>query len=106
MPWESTTWNRLRGSPLPRIGLTVVFLENGHFPDVIILDLALGSDSGFELLRTKRLLRNDKKIKIVVWSRMADRNRDFCELFKVDAYVSKRQGAAALQDALRQLTVH
>ena len=38
---------------------------------------------------------------MIVWSQLEDPNRAICELFKIDAYVSKWDGESALREALR-----
>jgi CheY-like chemotaxis protein len=72
----------------------------GPLPDGIIVDLNLGYDSGYELLRlwhsTPRLL----KIPLVVWSVRGEDQREMCNLFKVTKYVSKWDGEAAFREAL------
>jgi len=72
-------------------------------PDAIILDLAVGCESGYELLRAWHKAKLNSKIHMIVWSHLESRNREVCELFNVDAYVGKWEGAIALRDALRRV---
>lgn len=72
-------------------------------PDGIVLDLDLGYESGYELLRywhsTPRLF----KIPLVVWSVLGPEYRDICLLFKVTSFVSKWEGESALREALTRM---
>ena len=71
-------------------------------PDAIVLDLDLGIDSGFELLRFWHSTPRLSSIPMIVWS-VVEEQRPICELFNINAFVSKWQGAAALREALAQL---
>ena len=86
-----------------QVWLDEVFQGQRPIPDAIILDLAVGSDSGCELLRAWHGANAKSKIHMIVWSHLESRNREICELFNVDAYVSKWEGTTALRDALRRL---
>jgi len=72
-------------------------------PQAMILDLGLGSDSGYELLRFWHSRQSNSKVHIIVWSQFEERNRDVCDLFGVNAYVGKWEGKAALLEALKNL---
>ncbi len=74
-------------------------------PDAIILDLALGCESGYELLRLWHSNRAQAKVHMIVWSHLEERNQQLCELFNIDSYVSKWDGVGALSDALRLVNV-
>ena len=71
-------------------------------PDAIVLDLDLGMDSGFELLRFWHSTPELSKISMIVWS-VVEEQRGICELFKINSFVSKWEGPAALREALAQL---
>jgi CheY-like chemotaxis protein len=71
-------------------------------PEGIVLDLDLGIDSGFELLRFWHSTPRLATIPILIWSVM-DRQREICDLFKVKSFVSKWEGPKALREALAQL---
>jgi len=70
-------------------------------PDVIILDLDLGYESGFELLRfwhsTPEL---SSATRTIVWTALGEEQQEICRLFKVDAIVPKAEGVAALKRVL------
>jgi|ERR1700733_12818848 len=72
-------------------------------PDAIILDLNLGAESGFEVLRHWRTTLSNSEMRLVVWSGLGDHNRELCALFHVDAFVFKWQGENALREALEQV---
>lgn len=69
-------------------------------PDAIVLDLDLGYESGFELLRFWHSTPQISKVPVVVWTILGDQYREICEMFKVSGYVDKGAGAGALRTAL------
>jgi CheY-like chemotaxis protein len=69
-------------------------------PDGIVLDLDMGHDSGFELLRFWYSTPRLATIPVLIWSVM-DREKQICELFKVKSFVSKWEGPKALREELR-----
>jgi DNA-binding response OmpR family regulator len=87
-----------------QVWLEEAFRGERPLPDAIILDLALGCDSGYELLRAWHRANAQSKIHIIVWSNMESRNQELCDLFNVDAYFNKWEGATALRDALRRFS--
>ncbi len=70
-------------------------------PDGIILDLDLGMESGYELLRYWHGSFKLRKIPVIVWS-VIEKQREICELFKVNSFVAKWEGMDALRAALGQ----
>jgi len=85
-----------------------VYLENGlrdegTLPDAIILDLDLGYESGFELMRFWHGNPRLSSIPLIVWTVLGDEQREICRLFKVSAYVSKLEDPARLSEALGSL---
>jgi len=72
-------------------------------PDCIVLDLNLGYESGYELLRYWHSTPRLAQIPIIVWSILGDEQREMCKLFKVDSFVAKWEGAEAFRDALVKL---
>jgi CheY-like chemotaxis protein len=85
------------------------FLEqtlNGseRLPDAIVLDLDLGYESGFELLRFWHSDPRLSKIPVVVWTILGDQYREICEMFKVRGYIDKGSGAPALRKVLGGLS--
>lgn len=76
-------------------------LAGAHpLPDAIILDLDLGYESGFELLRYWHGEPQLSKIPLVIWTILGDQYRKVCEMFKVRGYIDKALGAPALRKAL------
>jgi CheY-like chemotaxis protein len=85
-----------------------VYLEKGlqgetPLPDGIVLDLDLGYESGYELLRFWHSTPGLAKIPMVIWTLLGEEQREICNLFKVNAYVSKWEGIKAFRDALAAL---
>ena len=75
----------------------------GPLPDGIVLDLDLGHDSGYELLRYWHCTPRLSQIPLIVWSILGEEQRTMCNLFKVKLYVGKWEGADAFRDALGQM---
>ena len=72
-------------------------------PDAMVIDLDLGLESGFELLRFWHGSRQLKAIPVIIWTAMGNREREICRLFGVTMFVSKEHGSPALTEALRSL---
>jgi CheY-like chemotaxis protein len=72
-------------------------------PDLIIVDLDLGYESGFELLRFWHGNPKLLNVHLIVWTVMGDEQREICRMFKVNAIVSKVEGASALKRAIEPL---
>lgn len=72
-------------------------------PDAIVLDLDLGYESGFELLRFWHAHPQLMKVPVVVWTILGDQYREICEMFRVSAYIDKAAGIAPLRRALAEL---
>lgn len=86
----------------------VEHLEKGlsgveSLPEGIVLDLDLGYDSGYELMRYRHTSPRLSQIPLIVWSILGEEQRDMCELFKVNRYVGKWEGALAFREALETL---
>jgi CheY-like chemotaxis protein len=75
----------------------------GPLPDGIVLDLSLGYESGYELLRFWHATPRLSKIPMVVWTVREDNQREMCDLFNVTTFVSKWEGEAAIREALAKL---
>jgi CheY-like chemotaxis protein len=79
-------------------------LEGQHpLPDLIILDLDLGYESGFELLRFWHGNAKLSGVRLIVWTVMGEEQREICRMFKVNAIVSKTEGAVGLKRAIEPL---
>ena len=74
-------------------------------PAVMVIDLDLGPDSGYELLRFRHETPAMSNVQIIVWTQLGDENRQICELFKAEFYIPKWKGAMALQEALQAVNV-
>lgn len=85
----------------------ILSLEKGlsgeaPLPDAIVLDLDLGVESGYEILRFWRSSPALSQIPVLVWS-VVEEQREVCELFRVNSFVSKWDGMGVLREALAQL---
>lgn len=69
-------------------------------PDLLVVDLDLGYESGFELLRFWHSHPKVAKIPLVVWTCLGEEQLEICRLFKVNAVVRKSDGVAALKQAI------
>lgn len=72
-------------------------------PDAILLDLDLGYESGFELLRFWHSNPSLNTIPVVIWTVLDGDFGELCRLFKVSAVIPKWQGPEALRNALGEL---
>lgn len=80
-------------------------LEGAHpLPSAIVLDLDLGYESGFELLRYWHGDQRLSQIPLVVWTVLGDQYREICRMFKVSAYIYKGEGPTTLRRVLSQLS--
>jgi len=74
-------------------------------PNLMVVDLAFGMDSGFEVLR---LYKSNKKLstecKVVVWTAMGERQRELCKLLGASHVVCKEDGEKALLKAVMDAT--
>jgi DNA-binding response OmpR family regulator len=87
---------------------TKVYLEKaigaeGSLPDLILLDLDLGHESGYELLRIRYANTRLAKIPVLIWTQLGRENYEVCALFNISGYVAKWEGPAALRDVLVKL---
>ena len=83
------------------------YLEAGlrgesQLPDGIVLDLDLGYESGYELLRYWHSTPGISSIPVMVWSVLGDQ-RAMCDLFKVTSFVGKWEGEEAFCNGLGNL---
>ncbi|MGA8730519.1 MAG: hypothetical protein WB608_17325 [Terracidiphilus sp.] len=90
------------------VGAARAYLEKGlngegPLPDGIVLDLDLGYDSGYELLRYWHSTPRLSEIPVIVWSVLGNDQREMCNLFKVKCYVAKWEGPEAFREALGNL---
>lgn len=79
-------------------------LDGKHpLPDLMILDLNLGYESGFELLRFWHSQARLSSIQVVVWTVMGKEQQELCKLFGVKHVVPKWEGVDALRRAIEPL---
>jgi hypothetical protein len=71
----------------------------------MIVDLDLGYESGFELLRFRHGHPELASMRLIVWTVLGEQQQQICRLFKVDTVVSKTDGVPALKRALEPLVV-
>ena len=76
---------------------------SGPRPDGIVLDLNLGYESGYEVLRFWHSTPELSRIPILVWTVLGDEQREMCKLFKVNGFVAKWEGEKAFREALENL---
>ncbi len=90
------------------IGAARAYLEKGiqgegPLPDGIILDLDLGYESGYELLRYWHATPRLTSIPVIVWSILGEEHAEMCKLFKVNCFIGKWEGGTAIREALARL---
>jgi CheY-like chemotaxis protein len=86
----------------------IVFLEDvvggeKPCPDLLLLDLDFGVDSGFEVLRLYKTHPVLRKCSILVWTVMGKSQLELCKLFGVENVKSKHHGEAALAETLAKM---
>jgi CheY-like chemotaxis protein len=72
-------------------------------PDVVVLDLEFGRESGFEILRFWKSAPALKNVRVVVWTVMGELEQKMAAMFGVEQVVDKADGAKALEQVLRSL---
>jgi len=79
-------------------------IEGKHvLPDVILLDLDLGYESGHEILRFWHGHPKLTGTRMVVWTVMGETQQALCRLFNVTAVVPKWEGSDSLKRMLKSL---
>ncbi len=73
---------------------------HGPLPDAMVVDLDLGLESGFEILRFWYGNPRLKAIPVIIWTVMGDHEREICRCFGVSSFVCKHDGSEALLEAL------
>ena len=86
-----------------KVYLETALNQRQPLPDLIIVDLDLGYESGFELLRFWHGNPALSAIRLVVWTAMGDEQQNICRLFKVNAIIPKAEGIDGLKRALEPL---
>ena len=82
-------------------------IEGKHaLPDLILLDLDLGYESGHEVLRFWHGHPKLTGTRMIVWTVMGEAQQALCRLFNVTAVVPKWEGADALKRMLKSLIPH
>lgn len=77
--------------------------EQSSLPNGILLDLDLGYESGYELLRFWHKTPQLRSIPVVVWSILGPEHAEMCKMFKVNSFVSKGEDSEAFRNALASL---
>jgi CheY-like chemotaxis protein len=70
-------------------------------PSLIVLDLALGYESGFEVLRRWKSDARLRAIQIVVWTGMGEREQELCRLFGLKYVIPKWKSLEEFKDAMQ-----
>jgi len=71
-------------------------------PDVVVLDLDFGKESGFEVLRFWKSSSELKSVRVIVWTKMGELERQISAMFGVNEVVSKYEGPQELHRVLEQ----
>lgn len=72
-------------------------------PDLIILDLEMGMESGFEVLRFLKSHRQLRSIRVVVWTQMGGVEQELCRHFGAEV-VQKTATRTELRTVVRTAT--
>jgi CheY-like chemotaxis protein len=87
-----------------KLYLETALSQKQPLPDVIVADLDLGYESGFELLRFWHATPELSAVRLIVWTAMGKEQQHICRLFKVSAVISKSEGVDALKRAIEPLS--
>ena len=71
-------------------------------PDAMVIDLDLGIESGFELVRFWHGTPQLRPIAVVIWT-LKDQQREICGLFGVQHFVSKHDDPEVLLGVLAEI---
>ena len=74
----------------------------GSLPDRLVVDLDLGYESGFALLRLWHSNPKLSAIPLIVWTGLGEEQQEICRLFKVNAVVHTSEGMPALKQAMER----
>lgn len=112
---DSLTETQVLTNYLRQAGLTVVSVKSGeeaHLklqsqkPDLVILDVILPGQSGFELCRELKANANTQKIPVVICSTKGSKaDKLWGSMLGADAYIPKPVNQQELMQTIRQLTV-
>jgi DNA-binding response OmpR family regulator len=72
-------------------------------PDAMLIDLAVGDESGFEILRYWNSNPRLKSVPVIIWTHANDTQREICRLFGVKHCVYKGDDPNVLAGALSSL---
>src|SRR5437868_5492235 len=98
----STVEGRTSAS-MAQLYLEAALQGKNPLPNVILLDLDLGYESGHELLRFWHRNLKASGVRLVVWTILGEEQQHLCRLFGASAVVPKWKGAGALRRALEPL---
>lgn len=85
-----------------------LYLENAMngkvpLPNAIVVDLDLGIESGFELLRFWHRNLQLKSTPVIVWTGMGEHEQELCQLFHVYRVIPKDENPQVLMDTLASI---
>jgi len=72
-------------------------------PDAFLIDLDLGAESGYEVLRLRHGNPKLARIPAIVWSRLDHHHQELCEVFNIRQFVDKGRGTEALKSLSKLL---
>jgi CheY-like chemotaxis protein len=101
--WAGMT--EIDGSPSAEASIALLEkaeAEKRPLPDMILLDLDLGHESGFDFLRFRYKHPHVSSVPVVVWTQLGDENHHLCDMFKVQGFVTKSKGEFELVEALKK----
>lgn len=73
-------------------------------PDLLVLDLDFGMDSGFEVLRFYKTYPKLAQCKVGVWTHLGESEQAICKLFGIAHVVPKDHGESKLLEVLTEVT--
>jgi response regulator RpfG family c-di-GMP phosphodiesterase len=83
--------------------LSTMLSDSSKLPDAFLIDLDLGHESGYEILRLRHATPTLSRIPAVVWTRFYTNHQEMCEVFGINQFVHKGDGIEALKTALHKM---
>lgn len=83
--------------------LSNMLLDSLKLPDAFLIDLDLGQESGYEILRFRHSKPELSAVPAIVWTHLDSHHRQMCEVFGINAFVDKAEGSEALRTALTRV---
>jgi len=83
--------------------LLATLTNSAPLPDAFLIDLDLGHQSGYDVLRLRHTNLQLRRIPAIVWTRLDQHNKELCEIFDITGFVDKDDRVDSLVSALKRV---